>query len=162
MPRFHLRAAFGSVALALAAASFAPSAAMAVVPGSTAAVNTDAQNVAMHGYDAVAYFTDGVPTKGDAKFAATVDGARYLFANEANLKKFQANPAAYTPQFGGFCSLGASYGEKVDADPNAWKIVDGKLYLNYNPKVAERWSGDIPGNIQRAETAWPKIKDNAQ
>jgi YHS domain-containing protein len=151
-----------AIGLALSASALTPSPSLAVVPGSTSAVNTDAQNLALHGYDAVAYFTDGAPTKGDPKFAATFEGARYQFANEANLKTFQANPAGYTPQFGGFCSMGAVFGEKVDGDPTAWKVVDGKLYLNFNKTVAKRWQEDIPGNIEKAQAKWPQIKDNAQ
>lgn len=136
--------------------------ALAVVAGSTSEVNTDAQGLAMHGYDPVAYFTDGAPTLGVPQFSANYEGARYQFANEADMKAFQANPAAYTPQFGGFCAMGASFGEKVDGDPKAWKIVNGKLYLNYNPAVARRWREDVPGNIQRADEKWPTIKDKAQ
>ena len=125
-------------------------------------VTADSVPLAINGYDPVAYFTDGVPTKGDARFAASYEGARYLFASEANLMKFQADPAAYTPQFGGFCAMGASFGEKVDVDPQAWKIVGGKLYLNNSKPTQARWLTDIPGNIQRANDQWPVIKDHAQ
>lgn len=162
MTRHRYRIVFALTALTISALPIAMSPAMAVVPGSTAAVNTDTQNLAMHGYDAVAYFTDGQPTPGSTKFSASFGGARYQFASEANLKQFQVNPAAYAPQFGGFCAMGTSFGEKVDADPTAWQIVDGKLYLNYNAKVAKRWQEDVPGNIGRAEEKWPAIKNNAQ
>lgn len=148
--------------LALAANLLAPVAAGAIVPGSTAAVNTDADHLAMHGYDAVAYFTNGQPTVGDPRYSTTFAGARYLFASESNLKTFVAAPAAYAPQFGGFCALGASYGEKVDADPAAWQIVGGKLYLNNSPRVLKRWQEDVAGNIQRATERWPEIAHNPQ
>ena len=79
-----------------------------------------------------------------------------------NLKRFEANPAAYAPQFGGFCAMGASFGEKVEVDPAAWQIVGGKLYLNNSPKVLARWREDVPGNIARADQQWPKIEHNPQ
>ena len=151
-----------AIGLALGAVALAPAPVLAVIPGSTAAVNTDASKLAMKGYDAVAYFTDGQPTPGDARYAMIFQGARYQFASAEHLKAFEANPAAYTPQFGGFCAMGASFGEKVDADPTAWKVVDGKLYLNFSPKVGERWQKDIPGNIGRAEDYGPKIQNNVQ
>ena len=162
MLRSHQPAIAAAFILALSAASLMASPTLAAVPGSTSEVNTDANGIAMRGYDPVAYFTDGAPTKGDARFAASYEGARYLFATEANLMKFQADPAAYAPQFGGFCAMGASFGEKVDTDPQAWKIVDGKLYLNNSKPVQDRWLTDIPGNIQRANDQWPIIKDHAQ
>ena len=154
--------AVAAMALAASTTALVATPAMAAVPGSTAAVNTDAAQVALHGYDTVAYFTDGAPTKGDARFTAEFGGAKYLFASAANQAKFEANPAAYAPQFGGFCAMGTSFGYKVDADPTAWKIVNDKLYLNYNASVAARWSKDIPGNIGRADENWPKIQSDPQ
>ena len=159
----NLRLPIGAaLALMISTLPLAVSPAIAVVPGSTAPVNTDASQLALEGYDAVAYFTDGQPTRGDAKYTATFNGARYQFASQDNLTAFEADPAAYTPQFGGFCAMGTSFGEKVNGDPTAWKIVDGKLYLNYNAKVAKRWEEDISGNIGRAEEYWPKVKNNPQ
>jgi YHS domain-containing protein len=151
-----------AASLAAAAALLTPVSARAIVPGSTAAVNTDADHLAMHGYDAVAYFTAGAPTKGDSRYSTTFGGARYQFASADNLKRFEANPAAYAPQFGGFCAMGASFGEKVEVDPAAWQIVGGKLYLNNSPKVLARWREDVPGNIARADQQWPKIEHNPQ
>ena len=144
------------------AASFAAAPALAIVPGSHAEVNTDADGLALEGYDPVAYFTDGAATPGQAQFTAAYGGAHYQFANEADMKKFQANPAAYTPQFGGFCATGAAYGEKVKVDPTAWSVVDVKLYLNYNKSVEKQWSEDPAGNIKKANDKWPSIKDEAQ
>ncbi|MBA4045700.1 MAG: hypothetical protein C0510_00040 [Erythrobacter sp.] len=148
-----------AVSLAAAGTGLISTAAMAVVPDSPSAVNTDVQGLALHGYDAVAYFTDGKPTKGNAKFKATYEGATYYFASEENQRKFNANPAAYAPQFGGFCAMGVALEKKLDGDPNVWKIVDGKLYLNVNQDVAVAWNRDIPGNLDRAEENWPAIKD---
>ncbi len=162
MARSYFRIATAAFSLTISGIAVPLSPAMAVIPGSTAAVNTDANNLAMQGYDAVAYFTDGQPTRGDPRFATTFNGANYHFASQANLTAFQADPAAYAPQFGGFCAMGTSYGKKFNADPTVWKVVDGKLYLNYSAAVGKRWEDDVPGNIGRADDYWPAIKNDAQ
>lgn len=152
----NLLAAIGLVVAAIAIPS-AP--AFAVIDDSTAAVNTDQQGIALHGYDPVAYFTAGAPAKGSAQFSTTFDGARYYFADADNLKKFNANPSAYAPQYGGFCAMGVALHKKLDGDPNVWKIVDGKLYLNVNKDVSIAWQRDIPGNLAKANEEWPTIKN---
>src|SRR5215472_10477489 len=86
------------------------------------------------GYDAVAYFTEGKPRRGNGRYAAQFDGVTYLFASEDNKKKFEA-------------------------DPEAWKIVDGKLYLNLDKDVQAEWGKDVPGNIRKADSIWLRIKD---
>ncbi|GBF86509.1 hypothetical protein AsFPU3_3580 [Aphanothece sacrum FPU3] len=144
--------------LAVASASFVGTPAMAVVPVSTSNVNTDEQGVALHGYDAVAYFAAGKPTKGNATFKAGYAGATYYFSSAANQKKFMANPAAYAPQYGGFCAMGVALEKKLDGDPTVWKIVDGKLYLNVNKDVSVAWNRDIPGNLAKAQENWPTIQ----
>lgn len=159
MNRNLLTTLAATVGLAIAATSFAGSPAMAVVPTSTSDVNTDEQGIALHGYDAVAYFTAGKPTQGDARFKASYNGATYLFASAENQRKFQANPEAYAPQYGGFCAMGVALEKKLDGDPNVWKIVDGKLYLNVNQDVSVAWHRDIPGNLAKANENWPAIKD---
>jgi YHS domain-containing protein len=123
-------------------------------------VNTDAQMVAIHGYDTVAYFTDGRPEKGDARYAVDYNGVHYDFASQDHADKFRADPAAYVPQYGGFCSIGTSYGQKIDIDPLAWRIVGGKLYLNFDPGVQKLFNKDVPGTISRANEQWPLIKGN--
>ena len=155
--RFSRKTLLAAAALSFGALGASP--ALAVIDQSTAAIDTDEAGVAMQGYDPVAYFTNGAPTKGDARFKLEHDGATYLFANARNLKKFKANPNAYLPQYGGFCAMGASLGRKFEGDPKVWKIVDGKLYLNFNPDVGKRWSQDVPGNITRANQNWPTIKN---
>ena len=72
---------------------------------------------------------------------------------------FEKDPAKYVPQYGGFCAFGTAQGYKVDGDPNVWKIVGSKLYLNLAPAVADRWVADIPGNIKSADKNWSSIKD---
>ena len=135
--------------------------AVAGVPGSTATVNLDEHGLALGGYDAVAYFDTGKPTHGKETIATSYGGARYLFASEAHRKMFLADPGKYVPQFGGFCAVGTSFGEKVDTDPETGKVVKGKLYLNNSPKVAAKFDEDPLGTISRAEKNWPTVKDKA-
>jgi YHS domain-containing protein len=129
------------------------------VPGSTSPINVDASGLALAGYDPVAYFESGKPTQGLAKIHASYGGARYLFASEAHRQAFLKNPIKYVPEFGGFCAVGTSFGEKVDVDPNTGKIVNGKLYLNNNPKAQAIFDKDPGGTISRAEKEWPTVKD---
>ena len=117
--------------------------------------------LALHGYDAVAYFTAKKPIRGVAKHQTTHDGAAYRFSNQANLEAFKKNPAKYAPQYGGYCAFGAALGKKFDGDPAVWKVVDGKLYLNLNPDIQSKWEDDVPGNIRKADAQWPKIKGKA-
>lgn len=117
-------------------------------------LNTDASGSALRGYDAVAYFAVDSAVKGDAKYAYVWNGAKWLFSSEENLMKFQADPEAYAPQFGGYCSYAVSEGYTADGDPEAWKVVDGKLYLNYSPKVKEMWEKDEPQRIEKGNKNW--------
>ena len=106
----------GSLALAIAfggAAAFISAPGFAYDETSTASINVDQQDVILKGYDAVAYFTTGTPTAGSARFSAVHGGATYQFASAANLQAFQANPAKYVPQYGGFCAMGAALGKKL-------------------------------------------------
>jgi len=120
-----------------------------------------APGVALHGYDAVAYFDGGTPKIGDAEIALVHDDATYRFSSKANLEKFAAKPADYMPQFGGFCAFGASVGAKFDGDPQIWRIVDGKLYLNLSKGIQQEWVKDIPGNIGKANANWPALSTQA-
>jgi YHS domain-containing protein len=147
------------VAVALGASSLISTPTLAIVPDSNSAVDTDEKGIALQGYDAVAYFTDGQPKKGDPKFQTKLNGATYYFASADHLKKFKANPDAYRPQFGGFCAMGTALNKKFEGDPNVWKVVDNKLFLNVSPDTGKRWSQDIPGNVARANDNWPQIKD---
>lgn len=113
--------------------------------------------VAVGGYDPVAYFKDGKATKGSAEIAWVHDGAQWRFASEANRDEFKADPAKYAPQFGGYCAWAVSKGYTAKGDPNAWKIVDGKLYLNYNREVQKTWLKDVSRNIKKGEANWPAV-----
>lgn len=129
------------------------------VPGSASPINVDAQGLALRGYDPVAYFEDGKPTRGVEKLSASFGGARYLFVNESHRKLFLENPKKYVPEYGGFCAVGTSFGEKVDVDPKTGKIVNGKLYLNNGPKALEIFDHDTRNTISRANHNWPTVKD---
>lgn len=122
-------------------------------------LNLDAKGVMLHGYDPVAYFTNGAPTPGKEEFRVTHDGATYLFATAANRDAFLASPDKYVPAYGGFCAMGTALEKKLDGDPTVWRIVDGKLYLNVNADVQKRWVQDIAGHIAKADSVWPRIKD---
>lgn len=130
-------------------------------PNSPAPVNTGSSGVAVAGHDPVAYFVEGRPVEGSAEITASHEGADYRFASAANRDAFLAEPERYLPQYGGFCALAMSFGKKVDIDPNAWKIVDDKLYVQANPRAATVWQYDIPGNIGKANGHWPTVMDKA-
>lgn len=121
-------------------------------------VNVDAAGVALDGYDPVAYFTAGAPTPGKAGYQANHRGATYRFASAAHLAQFKADPDRYVPQFGGFCAMGVALEKKLDGDPQAWRIVDGKLYLNLNKDVQKKWLEDVPGHLAEADQTWPSIR----
>jgi len=115
------------------------------------------EGYAVHGYDVVAYFTVGQPTPGSDQFTAVHDNVTYRFSSSKNRDTFTADPAAYAPQYGGYCAFGTSVGRKFDGDPHAWRIIDGKLYLNLNKKVQATWLKDVPGYIRGADNNWPII-----
>lgn len=131
----------------------------ALVAAASASQNLGAQGVAIHGYDPVAYFADGKAVKGSAKFNHKTGDATYHFASAKHRDMFSKEPAKYTPQFGGYCAMGASMGKKFDVDPQAWHIVDGKLYLNLNKDVQKKWLSDVPGHLKQADEKWAEIKD---
>jgi hypothetical protein len=120
-------------------------------------VNIDRKGVAIHGYDAVAYFTEGKPVAGSEAHVFVWSGATWRFASAEHRELFEASPEKYAPRYGGYCAWAVSEGYTADIDPLAWRIVDGKLYLNYSPKVQARWEEDIPGRIARADETWPKL-----
>jgi YHS domain-containing protein len=116
-----------------------------------------ASNVAISGYDPVAYFSAHRPVQGSAMHKTTYQGGEFRFANEANRAAFVANPARYAPQFGGYCAWAVSQGYTAGIDPNAWAIVDGKLYLNYNTQIQARWQSDRANLIAAANRNWPNV-----
>lgn len=120
--------------------------------------NADANDIAIKGYDTVAYFTQSKPVKGSSEYTATYKNAIFHFASAKNRDLFKADKEKYAPQYGGYCAMGVAMNLKFDTDPTAWKIVDNKLYLNLNKDVQKAWMTKIPANIQTAETNWPELK----
>lgn len=114
---------------------------------------------AIDGTDAVAYFTQGRPVEGSSEFTHEWNGAKWRFSSAENRDLFATNPEQYAPQYGGYCAWAVSQGYTASTDPNAWKIVDGKLYLNYNKDVQQRWEADVPGHIVSADRNWPTVLD---
>jgi YHS domain-containing protein len=120
--------------------------------------NVDSSGLALKGYDPVAYFAEGRPVPGKPEFTARHEGATYRFASAASRDAFRAAPAKYAPQYGGYCAFGMASGYKAPIEPEAWTIVEGRLYLNYNLPVRSRWSADIPGFIRKADANWPTVR----
>ncbi|MGM9510900.1 YHS domain-containing (seleno)protein [Larkinella sp. GY13] len=116
-------------------------------------------NKALGGYDPVAYFTEGKPVVGADSLTWTWQGAHWHFASEKNKAAFQAEPERFAPQYGGYCAFGMSKGYKAPTQPDAWTIVDNKLYLNYNQKVRTEWDNDRPGYIQKADMNWVEARE---
>ncbi|MEM9223883.1 MAG: YHS domain-containing (seleno)protein [Pseudomonadota bacterium] len=119
------------------------------------------------GYDVVAYFDmDQAPVgeaqpaavPGSTSFTAEHNGAKFAFANAENLARFQADPDKYAPQYDGHCAYGVAQGGKVPGNPDLWRILDGKLYLNITPRVVTFWEEDIDGNLAKSETNWAGIE----
>ena len=123
----------------------------------TAPVNVDAEGIALKGYDPVAYFTMGRPVKGQKDLQFEWHGAKWLFSSAEHLALFRENPEKYAPQYGAYCAYAVSQGKTADIDPEAWAIVDGKLYLNLNKDVQKIWDQDRPGYIKKADRNWPEL-----
>ncbi len=110
------------------------------------------------GYDVVAYFS-GQSAQGHAEITTSWNGAVWRFASSANKAMFEADPRKYAPQFGGYCAYAVAKGYTAKGDPEAWSVVDGKLYLNYSKAVRAKWQEDVPGNITAGNANWPKVLD---
>ncbi len=124
-----------------------------------ASINLNNNDVAIHGYDPVAYFTNNQAVEGMPKFTANYEGAIYHFASESNRDRFKADPERYAPQFGGYCAMGVVMNKKFDIDPEAFYIVDNKLYMNLNKDVQKRWLTDTSGHIKSADRIWNGIEN---
>lgn len=116
-------------------------------------------SIAVDGSDVVAYFTQGAPAKGTPEFSHDWNGATWHFVNAANRDAFAVDPAAYAPQYGGYCAWAVSEGYTAPTVPEAWRIVDGKLYLNFSRQIQRRWERDIPARITAADDNWPTVLD---
>lgn len=135
-----------------------PSATATATPGGNGFVALNKKDgLALAGYDAVAYFIESQPVKGRAEFSHNYNGGQWLFASAASRDAFAREPQKYAPQYGGYCSYAVSRGYTANGDPQAWRIVDGKLYLNYSLDVREMWAQDISGNINQGNQNWSQF-----
>ncbi|MGF1459825.1 MAG: YHS domain-containing (seleno)protein [Leptolyngbyaceae cyanobacterium] len=129
-------------------------------PEPTLAAVFVADDAAIAGADPVAYFTESAYVPGQPEFAYEWSGATWHFASAENRDAFANDPTAYAPAYGGFCAWAVSQGYTAPIDPEAWKIVDNKLYLNYDQRIQARWAQDIPKHIAQADSNWPAVLEN--
>jgi YHS domain-containing protein len=116
-------------------------------------------NGAINGYDPVAYFHERKALKGRKEFTIEWKDAAWYFSSAENKKAFQKDPGRYLPQYGGYCAYGTADGHKAPTDPDAWTIVNGKLYLNYNVDVKKAWLKDQNTLILKADSLWPSVRN---
>lgn len=138
----------------------AAAAAVFLLVGAQAAQAVDGHStVGVAGYDLVSYHTSPKPLRGNGHNVSTHDGVTYLFSSADNKATFDADPAKYVPAYGGYCAFGVSVGKKFVADPEVWRVVDDRLYLNLDAKIQDLWLEDVPGKIATADSLWEEIKD---
>jgi YHS domain-containing protein len=113
--------------------------------------------LAVDGYDVVAYFADGKPVEGSAQHKVEWNGAVWRFASAEHRAAFEKEPEKYAPAYGGYCAWAVAHGYTADTDPEAWAIVDGRLFLNYDKKVQAKWQQDVPGYVAQGDANWPKL-----
>ena len=142
----------GLVALVLVSICLSATALAATDP-----VNKNFFGTALQGYDAVAYFNEGRAIKGKDEFRHDWMGAKWYFSSAANRDEFAKNPEKYAPQFGGYCAWAVGHGYTANIDPEAWKIVEGKLYLNYDKRVQKMWEQEQDHGIKKGHENWPKL-----
>jgi YHS domain-containing protein len=139
----------------LGASLVLPSGALALDP-----VNASFFGVAIEGTDPVAYFTEGRPVAGSKAHSLEYLGATWRFASAEHKAAFEADPEKYAPQYGGYCAWAVSQGYTAGIDPDAWSIVEGKLYLNYDERVMKTWLEDRDALIEQADARWPGLRDD--
>jgi hypothetical protein len=120
-------------------------------------INKESNGVAIKGYDPVAYFTDSKPVQGSAAFTHQWMNSTWRFASAEHRDEFARDPEKYAPQYGGYCAYGVSQGHTAPIDPEAWTIIEGKLYLNYSKGVKKTWAEAIPKHIDEANRNWPGL-----
>lgn len=119
------------------------------------------KNVAIQGYDPVAYFTDGMAKKGNKNIQAVADGVTYFFSTSSNKELFLKDYKKYEPQFGGWCAYAmGTTGDKVEIDPETFKVLNGKLYLFYHTwtnNTLNKWNKDEANLKTKAEKNWTSL-----
>lgn len=113
------------------------------------------EGLAIGAYDPVAYFS-GSAVPGRSEFTLDWGGASWRFSSATNAKRFETDPQRYAPQFGGFCAFGMGFGKAAPADPNAFVVDNGKLYLSASPMVRRFWKWF--GNHARSARQWRKLQ----
>jgi YHS domain-containing protein len=116
-----------------------------------------ASNIAVGGYDTVAFFTDKKPVNGDPSISANYQGATYIFASKEHQALFENAPEKYAPQCGGFCAFGVSVNALFPVDISTWQVRNGKLYLNLNKAILKKFNSDLDANIAKADKNWPAL-----
>lgn len=120
-------------------------------------INVDKTGLAVQGYDVVAYFTDGKPVKGSPQFASAHGGGTYHFASAEHKAAFDKEPAKYAPQFGGYCAWAVSKNSTAKIEPDAFQVVNGRLLLQYDKSIRDKFSKDTAGNLAKADANWPGL-----
>jgi YHS domain-containing protein len=126
--------------------------------GAAAQTVAPANRVALKGYDPVSYFTDGKPEKGSSEFTFAFDDTTYWFQSAEHRDKFAANPEHFAPQFDGYCAVQLSRGRKVEADPEAWTITNGKLYVFSGKRGVPIFHKQPVAIAAKASENWPKLR----
>ena len=130
------------------------------VPLAAEAAPATGKRLALSGYDPVSYFADGHPEKGSAEYQASYDDATYWFTNAEHRELFVSDPDHYAPQFAGYCAVTLSRGEKYEADPQAWVIADGKLYVFGAKEAVPVFRAQTASVIEKATDNWAKLRAN--
>ncbi len=132
---------------------------LAVLSFSVFAANEHAVSVTgIQGYDLVSYQTGKRPVRGNGHYVSVHNGVTYMFSSKENKNVFDRHPEKYLPAYGGYCAFGVSVGKKFVGDPEVWRIVDGRLYLNLDESIQDQWLKDVPGRIRTADKNWKEIR----
>lgn len=115
-------------------------------------------NLALDGYDTVAYFKNNKPIKGSIQWNTIYREAEWYFSSESNLNLFKANPAIYAPEYGGYCAWAMNEGKLAPGKPEYWDIIEGRLFLNYSRSTRKKFLADLDSMISNADSKWPNIK----
>lgn len=140
--------------LVLGTAFFVSTPALAIDPD---AVN-NVESIALKGFDPVAYFADGRPRKGNPGITSQYEGVIYEFVSAEHKAQFEKDPARYVPMFAGFCAFGVTEGLKIDIDPHAYAINDGKLAVFFSDEARDAYQGDLANKSAEAVQKWPEVK----
>ncbi len=117
-------------------------------------------NDAIKGYDTVAYFTENKAVEGKSEYSLEYQGANWLFSSQENLDLFKAGPEKYAPQYGGYCAYAVAKNQTASIRPELFTIHNGKLYLNYNQSINQKWTDAKEEFIKAADANWPGLLED--